>query len=79
MIGAFIGLGFQIVEDISYAMNSAASQFCANQVGASLQTVYLRTVVGVSAHILYSAIFCAGLIYVLGTAEQPRACRVGSP
>jgi len=75
IIGAFIGLGFQIVEDISYGMNSAASQFGANQVGAAMQTIYMRLAVGVAAHILYSATFCAGLLYLIGTPAQPR--RVG--
>ena len=34
ILGAFIGLGFQIVEDITYAMTSAGTQFGANQIGA---------------------------------------------
>lgn len=72
ILGAFIGLGFQIVEDIVYAMTAAGSQFGANQVGASLATIVLRMVSGVGAHIVYSAIFCAGLIYLLGRAAEPR-------
>ena len=75
ILGAFIGLGFQIVEDIVYAMTSAGSQFGANQIGASIGTIMLRMVSGVAAHILYSAIFCAGLIYLLGRPAEPR--RVG--
>ncbi|HUO39278.1 MAG TPA: PrsW family intramembrane metalloprotease [Mycobacterium sp.] len=75
ILGAFIGLGFQIVEDIIYAMTSAASQFGANQIGASIDTIALRMVSGVAAHIVYSAIFCAGLIYLLGRPAEPR--RVG--
>ncbi|MDT5319062.1 MAG: protease PrsW, partial [Mycobacterium sp.] len=58
ILGAFIGLGFQIVEDITYAMTSAGTQFGANQIGASVGTIILRMVSGVAAHILYSAIFC---------------------
>jgi len=75
ILGAFIGLGFQIVEDIVYAMTSAGSQFGANQIGASIGTIILRMVSGVAAHILYSAIFCAGLIYLLGRPAEPR--RIG--
>jgi RsiW-degrading membrane proteinase PrsW (M82 family) len=75
ILGAFIGLGFQIIEDITYAMTSASSQFGANQIGASIGTIILRMVSGVAAHILYSAIFCAGLIYLLGRPAEPR--RVG--
>ena len=75
ILGAFIGLGFQIIEDIAYAMTSAGSQFGANQVGASMGTIVLRMVSGVGAHIVYSAIFCAGLIYLLGRPAEPR--RIG--
>jgi protease PrsW len=72
IMGAFIGLGFQIIEDISYAMTSAGTQFGANQVGASVGTIVLRMVSGVAAHILYSAIFCAGVVYLLGRPAEPR-------
>jgi RsiW-degrading membrane proteinase PrsW (M82 family) len=72
ILGAFIGLGFQIVEDISYAMTSAGTQFGANQIGASIGTIVLRMVSGVAAHILYSAIFCAGVVYLLGRPAEPR-------
>jgi protease PrsW len=72
ILGAFIGLGFQIVEDILYAMTSAGAQFGANQIGASVGTIVVRMVSGVAAHILYSAIFCAGLVYLLGRPAEPR-------
>ncbi len=75
ILGAFIGLGFQIVEDISYAMTSAGTQFGANQIGASIGTIILRMVSGVAAHALYSAIFCAGLVYLRGRPAEPR--RIG--
>jgi protease PrsW len=72
IMGAFIGLGFQIIEDITYAMTSAGTQFGANQIGASVGTIILRMVSGVAAHILYSAIFCAGVVYLLGRPAEPR-------
>jgi RsiW-degrading membrane proteinase PrsW (M82 family) len=72
ILGAFIGLGFQIVEDITYAMTSAGTQFGANQIGASVGTIILRMLTGVAAHILYSAIFCAGLVYLVGRPAEPR-------
>lgn len=75
ILGAFIGLGFQILEDVSYAMTSAGSQFGSNQVAAAMGTIVMRMVVGVAAHILYSAVFCAGLVYLLGRPGEPR--RVG--
>jgi RsiW-degrading membrane proteinase PrsW (M82 family) len=75
ILGAFIGLGFQIIEDIAYAMTSAGSQFGTNQVGASMATIVVRMVCGVGAHIVYSAIFGAGVIYLLGRPAESR--RVG--
>lgn len=72
VLGAFIGLGFQIFEDIVYALNSAGSQFGANQIGAAMSTIWLRMGFGVAAHILYSAIFCAGLVYLVGRPAEPR-------
>jgi protease PrsW len=72
IMGAFIGLGFQIIEDISYALTSAGTQFGANQIGASVGTIVLRMVSGVAAHILYTAIFGAGLVYLLGRPAEPR-------
>jgi protease PrsW len=72
ILGAFIGLGFQIIEDVSYAMTSAGTQFGANQIGASVGTIVLRMISGVAAHILYTAIFGAGLIYLLGRPAEPR-------
>jgi Tfp pilus assembly major pilin PilA len=53
-------------------MTSAGTQFGANQIGASVGTIILRMVSGVAAHILYSAIFCAGLVYLLGRPAEPR-------
>ncbi|MFC9832923.1 PrsW family intramembrane metalloprotease [Rhodococcus sp. NPDC127530] len=72
ILGAFIGLGFQIVEDVAYALGSAGSQFGANQVESAMSTVWMRMATGVSAHILYSAVFCAGLVYLVGRPAEPR-------
>ena len=72
IIGAFAGLGFEILEDIFYALNSAPDQFGSHQLATSLNTVVLRLATGFSAHILYSAIFGAGLVYLVGTVAQRR-------
>ncbi|MFC8529741.1 PrsW family intramembrane metalloprotease [Nocardia sp. NPDC057227] len=75
ILGAFLGLGFEIIEDIAYGMNSGAAQFGANQVDASLGTVFLRVATGATGHLLYTALFCAGLVYLLGRPAEPR--RIG--
>jgi RsiW-degrading membrane proteinase PrsW (M82 family) len=72
ILGAFCGLGFEILEDILYALQSAPEQFGSHQLQTSLGTVLLRLVTGFSSHILYSAVFGAGLIYLLGTPGQRR-------
>ena len=76
ILGAFIGLGFQILEDINYAVGAAGAGFGADPAGYEIQVVQLRTILGIGAHILYSAIFCAGLVYLLGRPGQRR--RVGA-
>ncbi|MGW4367146.1 PrsW family intramembrane metalloprotease [Nocardia takedensis] len=75
ILGAFLGLGFEIIEDIAYGMNAGASRFGAEQVEASLSTVVLRVATGTAGHILYTALFCAGLVYLLGRPAEPR--RIG--
>jgi RsiW-degrading membrane proteinase PrsW (M82 family) len=72
ILGAFIGLGFQIAEDLTYALGSAANQFGADPVGNALTTIVFRIALGVASHALYSAIFCTGLVYALGRPAQPR-------
>ncbi|MFB7718483.1 PrsW family intramembrane metalloprotease [Nocardia sp. NPDC056100] len=75
ILGAFLGLGFEIIEDIAYGMNAGAAQFGANQVQASLSTVFMRVATGTTGHVLYTAVFCAGLVYLLGRPAEPR--RIG--
>ncbi|KQO39541.1 PrsW family intramembrane metalloprotease [Aeromicrobium sp. Leaf245] len=77
VIGAFVGLGFEIIEDILYAINSAAESFGADPVGTSLHTVMLRLGTGFSSHIVYSAIFGAGVVYLVGTRAQKRRLGLG--
>ena len=72
ILGAFIGLGFQLLEDVQYALGSAGDEFGANPVGNAITTIALRMALGVAAHILYSAVFCTGLVYFLGRPAEPR-------
>lgn len=72
IIGAFIGLGFQVFEDILYAYNGAAQAFGANQAGAVERMFWIRGLSGIVSHALFSAIFCAGLMWVLTTVRGER-------
>ena len=69
MIGAFAGLGLQISEDLLYVFNAAANGFGADQVSAALQIIGTRAVAGLVQHVLFSAIFCAGLMWLIGRGE----------
>ncbi|MDA0170957.1 PrsW family intramembrane metalloprotease [Solirubrobacter taibaiensis] len=70
--GAFIGLGFQILEDDLYSLQGAAGAFYADQAGAVLQTAVVRIATGLISHAAYTGIFCVGLLYVLGTPAVKR-------
>ncbi|GAA1519595.1 PrsW family intramembrane metalloprotease [Kribbella lupini] len=72
IIGAFIGLGFQVFEDVLYVYNGAAQQYGVDQFGTSLQVFLIRGAAGIVSHALFSAIFCAGLMWVLGRARGER-------
>lgn len=72
IIGAFTGLGFQVFEDVLYVYNGATQTFGVGQLGASVQIFLLRGVSGIVSHALFSAIFCAGLMWVLGRTPGER-------
>jgi RsiW-degrading membrane proteinase PrsW (M82 family) len=76
-LGAFIGLGFQLFEDVLYDYNSAIAGFADDQVGAALGTFGLRAASGIFSHTLYSALFCCGLVFAIGTPLQPRRLGLG--
>jgi len=70
IIGAFIGLGFQVFEDVLYVYNGAAQSFGADQFTTSLQVFAARGASGIVSHALFSAIFCAGLMWILGRERR---------
>ena len=72
IVGAYVGLGFQILEDMLYGLNAAVASFGADQTSAVLGTFALRSITGIASHALYTALFAAGLIYAIGTVGQPR-------
>lgn len=77
ILGAFIGLGFQVFEDLQYAAGAAASAYGDRPLAHALEITVMRSLDGVGGHILYSAIFCAGLVYLLGRPAQPRRVGLG--
>lgn len=72
LVGAFIGLGFEILEDLLYTFNAASSSGGTNEIGAAIQMVITRSASGIFSHALFTALFSAGLIYVIGTPALKR-------
>jgi RsiW-degrading membrane proteinase PrsW (M82 family) len=69
ILGAFVGLGFQISEDISYAFIGAADAF--GDVGAAWTTIVVRILASIPSHWMYSGVFGAGLIWFIGRPDVP--------
>ena len=76
-VGAFIGLGFQLFENVLYGFNVAIAGFGFDQAQSALSTFAIRAGSGVFSHTLYSALFCCGLIYAIGTPVQRRRLGLG--
>jgi RsiW-degrading membrane proteinase PrsW (M82 family) len=76
ILGAFVGLGFQISEDISYAFIGAADSF--GDVGAAWGTIVVRTLASIPSHWMYTAIFGAGLIWFIGRPGFPARKGLGA-
>jgi protease PrsW len=62
--GAFVGLGFQVVEDFIYAVNAVAIAGRGDRVGPVIVTFFLRGfLAGLWSHTLFSALAGAGVAY----------------
>jgi protease PrsW len=72
LLGAFIGLGFQTSEDFLYGVSGAMRGFGAHQTDAVVGSIATRVYSDIVSHPLFTALFCAGLIYLIGTPAQPR-------
>lgn len=72
VVGAFIGLGFQIWENVLYVYQGAQADFGANQAATAFQVIVVRSISGVASHALFSAVFCTGLFWVLGWGAERR-------
>jgi protease PrsW len=76
ILGAFVGLGFQICEDISYAFIGAANAF--GDVDAAWGTIVVRTLASIPSHWMYSGVFGAGLIWFIGRPDVPARKGLGA-
>ncbi len=76
--GAFVGLGFQVVEDFIYAVNSVAVAGRGDRVEPVIVTFFLRGFLGgLWSHTLFSALAGAGVAYFVIRRNRPLWRRFG--
>jgi protease PrsW len=69
IVGALSGLGFQLFEDVMYVLQSSQAGF--GQSAPGINTAITRTILGFAGHWMWTAIFCAGFVYLIGRPLQP--------
>jgi len=77
VVGAFIGLGFQVWENVLYVYQGAQAQFGTNEPALSLQVIGVRSISGLASHALFSAIVCTGLFFAFGWGAERRRVGLG--
>ncbi|MFE2869383.1 PrsW family intramembrane metalloprotease [Embleya sp. NPDC059259] len=78
VFGALVGLGFQVVENIMYALN-AAIQAGETWTGGIMASFFVRAVVnGLWSHAAFTAMTGAGAAYVLVGVRRPLAVRLAA-
>lgn len=74
--GAFIGLGFQAVENVQYFLQAVDLAGGGDQIGPVIGVFFLRVVVGgVYSHVLFTSLVGIGFAYVVTRREVSRALR----
>ncbi len=76
--GAMVGLGFQVVEDVVYAVSAVGLAGGGDQIGPVVTTFFLRGfLAGLWSHMLFSSLAGAGLGYLVVRTDRPLWPRVG--
>jgi RsiW-degrading membrane proteinase PrsW (M82 family) len=76
--GALVGLGFQIVENIVFALGAVATEGRGDQVGPVVATFFLRGfLAGLWSHTLFGALAGAGIGYLVVRADRGGPTRIG--
>lgn len=76
ILGAATGLGFQVVENLSYAYTSALNDPNSDWTGA-IAVSLSRVLVGATSHWVYSALVGYGLGYAITQVQLPWRRRIG--
>ncbi|MEV4535410.1 PrsW family glutamic-type intramembrane protease [Asanoa sp. NPDC049518] len=75
--GSLVGLGFQVVEDVVYAVNAVAVAGQGDQVAPVVATFLLRGfLAGLWSHTLFGALAGAGIGYLAVRTDRPLLIRV---
>jgi RsiW-degrading membrane proteinase PrsW (M82 family) len=69
VVGGFVGLGFQILEDVLYVVNSALQSFGGDEIATVIQITVVRGLTGLISHTFYTAIVGTGLVFLIGTTR----------
>lgn len=76
--GAMVGLGFQVLEDLSYSINGAASFSSGDEVSPVLLIFGVRGIVdGIWSHAMYTSVAAFGVGYFLLRRHEAFARRLG--
>ncbi|MED7948637.1 PrsW family intramembrane metalloprotease [Streptomyces sp. BE303] len=71
-VGAMIGLGFQIVEDLLYSVNTAIQFPYANQIApVGLMFLVRGVITGIWSHALYTSVAAFGIGYFVTRRHEP--------
>jgi RsiW-degrading membrane proteinase PrsW (M82 family) len=74
--GALIGLGFQVVENVFYAINAVEAANAGDKVSPVIATFFLRGfLAGLWSHTLFSAMAGAGIAWFLVRTDKPLLLR----
>lgn len=72
LVGAYVGLGFEVFEDVLYGAIGSTQSFNVDPVSSALHMAALRIPTGLFSHALYCALFSLGVLYIVGTPAVPR-------
>jgi len=78
VLGAFVGLGFQVLEDFLYSTNAAAAAGPGNEAQAVLGQFFARGfMAGLWSHALYTGLVGAGIGYFVSRTDRSSGQRAG--
>ena len=73
ILGAFVGLGFQLFEDWAYTWRGASVNLGENQAATVFSTAITRGVFGgLVSHALFTALVGMGIVWLIGRPAEPR-------